>query len=85
VPGLTDAEAARLVADARARGLTGIWVVSRLPRLFDPGGALPRALGPGRRYMRFAPLIVDHYRLVPAAGAVDPDGAPVKLPKRQHL
>ena len=72
VPGLTEAEAARLAAEARARGLTGIWVVSRLPRLFDPGGALPRALGPGRRDMRFAPLIVDHYRLAPTAGPAPP-------------
>jgi uncharacterized membrane protein len=72
VPGITDAEAERLAADARARGLTGIWVVSRLPRLFDPGGALPRALGPGRRDMRFAPLIVDHYRLLPTAEPAPP-------------
>jgi uncharacterized membrane protein len=80
VPAMTDADAERLAADARARGLSGIWVVSRLPRLFDPGGAVPRALGPGRRYMRFAPLIVDHYPLVPTA-----EPAPGGLPKRQHL
>jgi uncharacterized membrane protein len=66
VPAMTDADAARLVAEARAHGLTGIWVVSRMPHLFDPGGALPRAFGAGNRDLsdtRFAPLIVDHYRL----------------------
>jgi hypothetical protein len=67
VPGLTEADAARLAAGARARGLTGIWVVSRLPRLFDPGSALPRALGTGRRDRRFRGLVLDHYELAPVA------------------
>jgi mannosyltransferase len=68
VPGMTEADAARLVADARRRGATGIWVVSRFPALFDPGDALAAAFAPaGRdlREVRFAPLIVDHYRLAP--------------------
>jgi uncharacterized membrane protein len=63
---MTRADAGRLVADARRRGLTGIWVVIRFPRLFDPQASLPEAFGPGRRdvrELRFAPLIVEHYRL----------------------
>lgn len=72
VPGVTPADAARLVAEARARGVSGIWLVSRFPTLFDPGGALPRALGADRRTLRepgFAPLLVEHYRIGPAPAA----------------
>lgn len=66
VPGMTEADAARLVADARRRGVVGVWVVSRFPALFDPGGALPEALGrPGESEDSYAPLTVDHYRLAP--------------------
>jgi mannosyltransferase len=70
VPAMTRADATRLVADAKARGLAGIWVVTRFPWLFDPGSSLPAAFGPDRRDLRdvrFAPLIVDHYRLRPEA------------------
>jgi len=71
VPGVTREDADRLVADARARGLTGIWLVSRFAPWFDPAGALPEAFGPGSRDvrdLRFAPLVVEHYRLAPASG-----------------
>ena len=63
---MTRADAERLAADARRRGLTGIWVVTRFPRLFDPQRAIPATLGEDRRTVRdvrFAPLIVEHYRL----------------------
>jgi hypothetical protein len=63
---MTRADAERLVADARRRGLEGIWVVTRFPRLFDPQRTLPAAFGEERRDVRdvrFAPLIVEHYRL----------------------
>jgi hypothetical protein len=66
VPAMTRADSDRLVADAKSRGLAGIWVVTRFPWLFDPGSSLPAAFGPERRdprETRFAPLIVDHYRL----------------------
>ena len=72
VAGMTGEDAGRLVADARRRRLSGIWVVSRFPSLFDPGGTLPAAFGPGARdvrNLRFAPLIVDHYRLRPAGAS----------------
>lgn len=68
VPGLAAGDAARMVAEARGRGLRGIWVVSRLPGLFDPGRELPAALGSARRLpaeRAFAPLLVEHYRLKP--------------------
>jgi mannosyltransferase len=68
VPGVTRDDAARIVADARGRGIKGVWVVSRFPSLFDPGGALPKELGRGSRDLReirFAPLLIDHYRLAP--------------------
>ena len=63
---MTSSDAARLAADARARGLRGVWIVTRFPRLFDPGRTIPAALGEqnrGLRETRFAPLIVEHYRL----------------------
>jgi hypothetical protein len=63
---MTRADSERLVADARRRGLTGIWVVTRFPRMFDPERTVPGAFGEDRRDVRdirFAPLIVDHYRL----------------------
>jgi len=66
VVAMTRADAQRLVADARRRGLTGIWVVTRFPRLFDPDRTIPAAFREDRRDvrdLRFAPLIVDHYRL----------------------
>jgi uncharacterized membrane protein len=66
VPGMTEADAAGLVAEARRRGLRGVWVVSRFPALFDPGGALPKALGaPLSSEESFAPLTVAHYPIVP--------------------
>jgi hypothetical protein len=71
VPGVTRADADRLVGQARARGVTGIWLVSRFPRLFDPQKAMPRALGEERRVLRelaFAPLVVEHYRFGPEPG-----------------
>jgi hypothetical protein len=75
VPGATAADAVWLMADARGRGLKGIWLVSRFPALFDPGTALPAALG--RDHLRqhnamFAPLLVDHYVLVPDTKRVQP-------------
>lgn len=60
------ADSERLAADARRRGLKGVWIVTRFPRLFDPGRTIPAALGEGNRDVRdvrFAPLIVEHYRL----------------------
>jgi len=64
VPALRVEDARALVADARVRGRTGIWVVSRFAGWFDPEQALPRALGaPASRDVIFAPLVVDHYRL----------------------
>jgi uncharacterized membrane protein len=63
VPGMTAADAARLTAEARRRGIKGVWVVSRFPALFDPGADLPRALGPPDRGAEFVPLAVRHYAL----------------------
>ena len=65
VPGMGEGDAAHLVADARRRGVDGIWVVSRFPRWFDPGGSLARAFPapPVERSIGFAPLLVEHYRL----------------------
>lgn len=63
---MTPADAGRLAADARRRGLTGIWIVTRFPRMFDPDKTIPAALGEQNRDVRdirFAPLIVEHYRL----------------------
>ncbi|HEY5722283.1 MAG TPA: hypothetical protein VIT45_08160 [Allosphingosinicella sp.] len=66
VVAMTSADARRLVTDARRRGLTGIWIVTRFPRLFDPGRTIQAAFAEESRDvrdLRFAPLIVDHYRL----------------------
>lgn len=66
VPGLSEADAARLAVDARARGVRGVWVVSRFPGLFDPSGALPKALGdPVSSEEGYTPLTVEHYRFAP--------------------
>jgi len=69
VPGMGEGDAAHLVADARRRGMDGIWVVSRFPRWFDPGGSVGRAFPapPVERSAGFAPLLVEHYRLAPPA------------------
>jgi uncharacterized membrane protein len=65
VPGLTDADVRRLIGEARGRGARGVWVVSRFPNLFDPGGALAASLGAGDAGsgMAFAPIGIRHYRL----------------------
>lgn len=64
VPGVTAADAERLVADARRRGVSGIWLVSRFPRWFDPEANLAAALGePAEATSAFAPLWIQHYRL----------------------
>jgi hypothetical protein len=63
VPGMSSADAARLSADARRRGLKGVWVVSRFPTLFDPGADLPRFLGPADQGADFVPLTARHYAL----------------------
>ena len=66
VPGVTAADSARLVGDARRRGVRGIWLVSRFPRWFDPEGHLAAALGqPAGGTSAFAPLLIQHYRLEP--------------------
>ena len=67
VPGLTASDVQRLVGEARKRGVSGIWVVSRFPGLFDPSGALPAALGggDGGAEAEFAPIGIRHYRLAP--------------------
>ena len=65
VPGLTEADVRRLVGEARGRGARGVWVVSRFPKLFDPGGALAASLGAGDAGSgtAFAPIGIRHYRL----------------------
>ncbi|MGQ0558748.1 MAG: hypothetical protein ACT4OE_04065 [Sphingosinicella sp.] len=64
VPAMDDEDAARLVADARRRNASGIWLVSRFGPWFDRGASLNRALGaPSSREIRFAPLLIEHYRL----------------------
>lgn len=66
VPLVTTADVVRLVADARARGVTGVWLVRNPSALFDPEGAFAAVLGrPSSRGTRnpFAPLLVEHYRL----------------------
>lgn len=74
VPGVTAADAQRLVADARRRGVSGLWVVRNPSRTFDPDDALRAALGdpiprpgPSPGPNPFAPLRVKHYRLNPPA------------------
>lgn len=66
VPGVTEADAKEFADGARRRNVAGIWLVSRFPALFDPAGALPRALGPSHlaaRDLEFQPLIVEYYKL----------------------
>jgi len=68
VPGMGPGDADRLVREARARGTTGIWVVSRFESWFDPAATLRHALGaPDSSETGLAPLIVHHYRLRPQA------------------
>lgn len=68
VPGIGPDDAARLVADARARGVGGVWLVSRFAFWFDPERRLRRTLGrPVAAERGFAPLIVEYYRLQPEA------------------
>lgn len=64
VPGMGPGDAARLVEDARRRGVAGVWVVSRFPHWFDPEASLPRAFAapPVERSYHGA-LLIDHYRL----------------------
>jgi uncharacterized membrane protein len=69
VPGMTEADAARVVAGAEARHATGVWVITRFSGLFDPDDSLRRRLGPVRRRLRdtgFAPLVIEYYALAPA-------------------
>ena len=69
VPGLTGEASAALVAAARKRGVRGVWLVSRMPLLFDPGSTLKRALGPQSlksQETAFDPIIVEHFILRPA-------------------
>ncbi len=68
VPMVTRADVLRLVADARRRNVTGVWLVRNPSTIFDPDDALDAVLGvpvpqPGPK--RFAPLRVDRYRLAP--------------------
>ena len=68
VPGMTRADADRLVADAEARGVGGVWLVSRFGGLFDPDFQLWRRLGGGRHRateLGFVPLVIQYYRLEP--------------------
>jgi hypothetical protein len=68
VPGLTAEEAHRVVAEARGRRVSGVWIVSRFPRLFDPGDTLASSLRNdqlGERETYFAPILLQHYRLSP--------------------
>lgn len=77
VPGMAPDDAARLVADARGRGVEGVWLVSRFARWFDPGRSVGAAFGgpPAERSAGFAPLLVEHYRLAPAPpGPIPPPG-----------
>ena len=69
VPGMTEADAARAVADAAVRHVRGLWVITRFSGLFDPEDSLRRRLGPDRRRLRdtsFAPLVIEYYALAPA-------------------
>jgi mannosyltransferase len=69
VPGMTGADAARTVADAEARHVRGLWVITRFSGLFDPEDSLRRRLGSERRRLRdtsFAPLVIEYYALAPA-------------------
>lgn len=65
VPGMTAQDSARLVEEARRRGLDGVWIVYRFPRLFDPENNLRTVLpeAGSERFTSFAPLLVVHYRL----------------------
>lgn len=68
VPGMTRADADRLVAGAEARGVRGVWLISRFGGLFDPGFQLWRRLGGARQRsteLGFVPLVIQYYRLEP--------------------
>lgn len=66
VPGVTRSDAARLVADARRRGVAGVWLVRTPARLYDPDDSFKPVLGQPIATGdsdRFEPLRVEHYRL----------------------
>ncbi len=70
VPTVSPADAVRLVAEARARDVTGVWLVRNPSRIFDPEDALAAVLGPPiARAQAFRPLRVEHYRLTSARSA----------------
>jgi len=72
---MTDADAARAVADAEARHVQGLWVITRFSGLFDPEDTLRRRLGPERRHLRDTGFRAAGDRLLPAgAGAIPPPG-----------
>lgn len=66
VPMVTTADVVRIVADARRRGVAGVWLVRNPSALFDPRDAFTAVLGrPVSRGDRnpFRPLRVEHYRI----------------------